>query len=409
VSTQRVSSQPAGAAGHAGPPPVPGARDATPRPVSGFAREAGWIVALQSILRDPSRIRVHYQPIVDLRRGTVRGYEALARFPEAEGFGPRDWFDAAARLGYAGALEAQLIQAALVTRPLLTRERFIAVNVSPAALLSHEVGKVLADEASLTRIVIEVVEQDDHADLDAVRHCLDHLRALGARVAVDDAGRGYGSLDRVLALRPDFVKVDGRVIASIGDAHGALDLVRTLEELATRLDAWVIAEGIETLEQLEVVAGLGIPLGQGYVLGRPAAAIAELDRTVVEHLRRRPVDAEAPVQRLTLLAERVPAVRVADGAPAIGMAFTLQPHLEHVVLVGRDGQPEGLLDRASHERGASGREPLCLPGPTPVGEAARRAMARPLRHRYDPIVTVDQRGAYAGIVTVDRLVGALIR
>ncbi len=403
MSTQRVSSQPSQSA--ALPPAGPDRAGLTRR--SDVSHEAGWIVALQAILRDPSRIRVHYQPIVDLRRGTVRGYEALARFPEAEGFSPRDWFDAAARLGYAGALEAQLIQAALVTRPLLTRDRFIAVNVSPAALLSREVEQVLTDEASLARIVIEIVEQDDRADLDAVRHRLEHLRALGARIAVDDAGRGYSSLDRVIALRPDFVKVDGRVIAAIGD-EASHEMVRTLEELATRLDAWVIAEGIETAEQLQAVTALGIALGQGYVLGRPAAAIAELDRAVVELLRRRPADAESPVLRLDRFAERVPAVRLADGTAAIANAFAVQPHLEHVVTVARDGQPDGIVDRASYARGVGAREPLCLAGPTPVPDAARRAMARPLSSRYDPVVTVDQRGAYAGIVTVDRLVGALV-
>lgn len=371
-------------------------------------RDEGWTTALHRILAEPHRVRVHYQPIVDLQRGVVRGYEALARFPATEGIGPRDWFDAAARLGYAGALEAQVIQAALVTRPLLVRDRFIAVNVSPAALLSGEVQAVFAAEPSLAQLVIELVDQEDGADPDAVAAALTVLRARGVMLAVDDAGTGARGLDRVTTLRPHFIKVDGAVIAGVDHDEARADVIRTLSDFAARADAWIVAEGIETAGQLDALVRLGVPLGQGYLLGRPAAAMAELDRATAGRLRRR-TPAGVAAECLTALAEQVPIVAFPGGTAALTLAFASAPHAEHIVAVDAEGRPAAVLDRPAHERGTAPRPALCLLGALPVADAARRAMARPLATRLDPVAVVDQRGGYTGIVPIDRLVGSLAR
>ncbi len=379
------------------------------RPLTeGASLDLDWVGALKKILAAPNSVRVHYQPIVDLQRGVVRGYEALARFPDAAGVQPRDWFDAAARLGFSGALEAQLTQAALVSRPLLTRDRFIAVNVSPAALLSDEVTAVLAAEASLEHIVLEVVDQNDGADVDDLRFRLDELRARQALIAVDDAGSGYSSLDRVIALRPHFVKVDGSVIAGIERDPGRVEMIRTLGELAARLDARVVAEGIETTEQLDTLVRLGVPMGQGFALGRPAPTMGELNRTVATHMRQR-TSGGVSAQQLGALVELAPAVPLSCGPAAVAQVFAGQPHLEHAVVLATDGRPAGVIDRPAHERGTLPRLPLCLLGVLPVADAARRAMARPLATRFDPVVAVDQQGAYLGVVPIDRIVGALAR
>ncbi len=373
---------------------------------------AGWTAALESVLRHPRNIRVEYQPIVDLQRGVVRGYEALARFPETVGVGPRDWFDAAARLGCAGALEAQVVQAAFVVRPLLARERFIAVNLSPAALLSPEVDAVFAAERSLERIVVEIVEQEDGVDSETLRPRLDALRERGARIAVDDCGAGYRSLDRVVALRPHLVKVDGALGGGDGDDYdqARLDMIGTLCELAAGLDAWVVAKGVETTAQLDALVRLGVPLGQGYALGRPSPVMRELDRALAAQMRRHAPGA-VEGHRVQSLVEHVPAVATAGGsdAGAVAATFARDRHLEHVVVLASDGRPAGVVDRPAHERGTQPRRPLCVLGAMSVTDAARRAMARPLEARFDPVVCVDPRGAYAGIVPIDRMVAALVR
>jgi len=372
--------------------------------VAPSSHDAEWSAALQRILADPRRVRVHYQPIVDLQRGTVRGYEALARFPEAPDVPTVAWFDAAARLGFAGALEAQVMTAALVARPLLLRNRFIAVNLSPTALVSDEVAAALQASPRLDSIVLELTEDGGPQDTLRLRAAIDLLRARGAGLAVDDGGAGYGSLDRIMALRPQFLKIDGSVTQGIADDPSRIAMVRTLSDLAARLEAWVVAEGIESDEQLDQLARLGVPLGQGYALARPAPAMAEIDRDLVRRMRQRALSGVRGTGVAPLL-ERVPAVPV--DPEAVRVAFSSQPHLEHVVTIDRTGRPVGVLDRVSFDRGVGPREPLRLPPATPLADVARRAMARPLAQRWDPVVCVDDAGTYQGVVPLDRVMGAL--
>jgi EAL domain-containing protein (putative c-di-GMP-specific phosphodiesterase class I) len=378
-------------------------------PAAAARHDEEWVAALQRLLAEPQCVRVHYQPIVDLQRGIVRGYEALARFPEAPGLTTRDPFTAAARLGFAGALEAQLLQAALVTRPLLVRDRFVAVNVSPAALLSDAVRAVLTAERSLEQLVVELVDQDDDgADGEAVTATLAELRKRGAMVAVHVAGGESRSLDRVAVLRPHFVKADGALVARIEQDEACTEIIRALCAFATRLDAWVVAEGIETGEQLDALAALGAPLGQGLALGRPVAAMGELDRDVARRMRRRSLGG-TDTERIAGLGEAALVVPAQDGTTAVAGAFAADPDAEYVVVLTPDGRPGGIIDRLAHERGAVPGVPLCLDGVTPVADAARRAMARPLATRFAPIVLLDPRGGYAGVVAIDRMVGALAR
>ena len=367
--------------------------------------DLAWSSALQRVLAEPRRVRVHYQPIVDLQRGSIRGYEALARFPEAPALSPRAWFDAAERLGCAGALEAQLIQAALVAGPLLVRNRFVSVNVSPAALLSAEVQTALGAERRMQHIVVEITDGAE-ADPTAVRAAVDALRAAGAAIAVDDTGAGVDSLDRVVALRPHYIKVAGRVIAGIDSDRTRVAMVETLAQLATKLDSWLIAKAVETDEQLDVLVRLGVPFGQGFALGHPAPAMAELSPDVKARIRRRSLSA-AQVAALAALVERVPAVGASP--QAVAAAFASDRQLEYVVCVDSGSYPLGVLDRPAHERGTAPRPPLYLPASISLHEGARRAMARPLSTRFDAIVIVDEDGAYAGLVPIDRLVSALTR
>jgi len=366
--------------------------------------DAEWSAALQRILDEPRRVRVHYQPIVDLQRGAIRGYEALARFTEAPEVPTIAWFDAAARLGYAGALEAQVMAAALLARPLLVRNRFIAVNLSPTALMSTEVAAALSGSPRLDSIVLELTDQPGAHDTLRLRGAVDDLRARGAGLAVDDGGAGYGSLDRIMALRPQFIKVDGAVTQGVAHDPSRVAMIETLAELASRLDAWIVAEGIETHEQLDALVRLGVPLGQGYALARPAPAMGEIDRELAAHMRQRALSGvrNHGVERLM---ERVPAVP--SEPDAVRQAFGAQPHLEHVVTVDAQHRPNGVIDRVSFERGAPPREPLRLPPATPVVDVARRAMARPLAQRWDPVVCVDDGGAYQGVVPLDRVLATL--
>jgi EAL domain-containing protein (putative c-di-GMP-specific phosphodiesterase class I) len=299
------------------------------------------------VLGQPQRIRVEYQPIVDLRRARICGYEALARFRDAPDVSPREWFLAAARLGCAGALEAQVMQAALVANAMLVRDRFIAVNVSPAALVSEEVQAVLGAEGRLLRhLVVEISEGEDGTPLAALRAAGERLRGAGAAVAVHGLGCH-------LTLNPRYVKLPASALAG--------------GEVSVNLDAAIVAEQIETTEQLDALVTLGVPYGQGFSLGCPTPALTELRNDVRTRIQRQRRDRWAGDATLAALVD--------DAVPGV----------------------------------TAPAAPLRLAAATPLGEAARAAMARDPDARFDPIVVTDDAGADLAVVPIEHLVDALAR
>jgi EAL domain-containing protein (putative c-di-GMP-specific phosphodiesterase class I) len=372
--------------------------------ISGHAQQWGGILC--DVLERPGRVRPHFQPIVDLQRGEVCGYEALARFTGWRGLEPADVFAAAEHVGLAGALEAHMVRQVLDARPHVARNRFIAVNCSPAALLSDEVQGAFAAVDRLDSIIVEITEQTD-TDLTSLRDGVNALRERGALIAVDDAGAGYGSLARITALQPHFVKVDRALVANVDSDPVKAAVVETLGDLAARMDAWVVAEGIERLEELDTLIRMRVPLGQGFAFGRPGPGMAELDPELADHIRHRyhPAARELAVAPLI---EAVPTLPEPVSDRALGVLFDRHPAPDYIALVDGQGRPSGLVRRGDHVRGASPVRSLMLISPeTPVSVVSRRAMARPSAHRFDPLVCADEGGRYAGLVRMERVIDAL--
>jgi EAL domain-containing protein (putative c-di-GMP-specific phosphodiesterase class I) len=118
------------------------------------------------------------------------------------------------------------------------------------------------------RLVFEIVESSVVSDRGHLLSVLEHFRSLGWRVALDDVGAGWNSLSLLAAVRPDVVKLDKALVQELPD-EGARTVVRATIELAHRLGAVVVAEGVETERLAEQVAELGADLGQGWLFGRP--------------------------------------------------------------------------------------------------------------------------------------------
>ncbi len=365
-----------------------------------------WTEIVAEVIGRPGRVRPHFQPVVDLRHGEVRGYEALARFAGWQDLRPGDVFAAAERQGHGAVLEAHILRAVLAAVPHLPHKRFLAVNASPRALLSPEVRDAVAQAGPRDRGVGEGAEQSD-ADLDALSAALAGPRARGALVAVDDAGAGYGSLSRITALRPDFVKIDRGLVANVDHDAAKSAVVQTLGELAHRIDAWVIAEGVERVDELDALMALRVPLAQGFALGAPAPAMAELAPDLGSRIRRgyEPAAPELPIAQLI---EAVPTLPEPASGHALGVLFDRRPRPEFVALVDPHGRPSGLMRRGDHERGGSPERSLMLvTADMPLAPVTRRAMARPSARRFDPLVCWDESGRYAGLVRIERVVDAL--
>ena len=366
----------------------------------------GWAEILCDVLERPGRVRPHFQPIVDLQRGEVCGYEALARFTGWRGLEPAEVFGAAERVGLGGALEAHMVREVLSARPHVAHNRFLTVNCSPAALLSDEVQGAFAEADRLDAIIVEVTEQTDH-DLVRLRDAVNALRERGALIAVDDAGAGYGSLARISALQPHFVKVDRALVANIDGDPVKAAVVETLGDLASRMDAWVVAEGIERLEELDTLIRMRVPLGQGFAFGRPTPGMTELEPELAEHIRGRYHPATLDLAVAPLI-EAVPTLPEPVSERALGVLFDRRPGPDHIALVDEHGRPSGIVRRGDHRRGAPPvRSLMLVTADMPVSVVSRRAMARPAEHRFDPLVCTDEGGRYAGLVRMERVIDAL--
>jgi EAL domain-containing protein (putative c-di-GMP-specific phosphodiesterase class I) len=120
-------------------------------------------------------------------------------------------------------------------------------------------------------VVLEITERAAIRDYNLFRESVSVLRGLGFKIAIDDAGSGYASLQSIAELKPNFLKISNYLVTGLHEDSIKRDVVEMLVRLAVRIDAQTVAEGIETEEELQAVRRLGVTYGQGYLLGRPAA------------------------------------------------------------------------------------------------------------------------------------------
>jgi EAL domain-containing protein (putative c-di-GMP-specific phosphodiesterase class I) len=206
--------------------------------------------------------------VVELATGRASGYEALTRFDFEPRRGPDEWFAQAHRVGLGESLEAMALRAALAVpgRPPGT---FLAVNVSPRALLSAPVRAALPDD--LAGIVVELTEHEVFGAEGELEAELASLRARGARVALDDAGAGYAGLQQIIRIAPDILKLDRALVHGAHADRPRQALLEALIGFAANTGAAVCAEGVEDLDDVRLLKALDVTFAQGYVLAPPAA------------------------------------------------------------------------------------------------------------------------------------------
>lgn len=371
-----------------------------PPPPRHAANEQLWRRALDGVQRDPRQPRLVFQPIIDLARGAVAGYECLARFPDTvPGASTDSWFAWAARIGCGAILEADIVSRALSVQPTLPAPRFLSVNVGPEQLVSAEVRAALASRSDLTGVVIELTEHVDVAATPGVLEVLAELRWRGALVALDDAGAGYAGLSAVLRIRPNILKIDRLLVHDVDRDPAKRATVELLGALASTLDSWVVAEGVERQEELDTLLGLGVPLAQGWLLGRPSEEQwAELPSLLASRLRRLAARTAKPSMAQALLVTSAP-VRPGQCPAAVGGVGLVE--------VDHRGCPRRLRLPAPGGRERVTTSFLLTHPEAAVVELARRAMARAPQSRFDPLICVDESGRYVGLIPVDALVTSL--
>jgi EAL domain-containing protein (putative c-di-GMP-specific phosphodiesterase class I)/CheY-like chemotaxis protein len=213
------------------------------------------------------RFRAVFQPVVDLERGAVVGYEALTRF--AGDLAPDAVFERAWQFGLGLPLERATLDHILSAATGLPRQPWLSVNVSVRFLMAGlDLGWLRRDSRRL--LVLELTEHDRVDDYGALARVFAELPPEVIRLAVDDTGSGYATLGHILMLHPTFVKLDATWVRGVDTDPTRQALVASLATFAQRVGCTLIAEGLETADEVAAVRACGVPLGQGFHLGRPA-------------------------------------------------------------------------------------------------------------------------------------------
>jgi diguanylate cyclase (GGDEF)-like protein len=218
-----------------------------------------------------------FQPIFDLRSGRPRGYEALSRPMPGSGFtDATDLFTAAEAFGRTVELDLACLTTSIAAFARQALPGSLTLNISPRSLESdqfsvHGLVQLLHRHGvDPARVVLELTERETVEDMDRLTRALESCRTAGMRVAADDVGAGNAGLRLLSQLRFDIVKIDLSLVQGGAIRATSHEVVRTLKDLSDRWGALVIAEGVETVEQLEFVRSLDIRAGQGYLLGVPS-------------------------------------------------------------------------------------------------------------------------------------------
>ncbi|MFI5315860.1 MAG: EAL domain-containing protein [Myxococcota bacterium] len=230
--------------------------------------------ALEKILLEESLTTV-FEPIVRLATREVIGYEALSRGPAGTGLEtPAALFGIAEQADREYELDSLCRRRALANARGIAPDQLLFLNILPTCIQDPDFQAVRVRETlgelglGPRNLVLEVSERQAISNFPIFREATDHFSRLGFRIALDDTGAGFSSLEAALELSPDFLKIDMSLVRGIEESPEKQELLRGLKGVAGKMGSVLIAEGIETEHELEVIRGLGIECGQGYFLGR---------------------------------------------------------------------------------------------------------------------------------------------
>lgn len=245
---------------------------------------------LEKLLRENSLQSV-YQPIVRLGYGDVFGYEALSRCPENCLFdGPLALFKFAEQNNQAFALDRLVREKAIRNCPSLGSLQKIFINVTMGIMndphfVSGQTVRWLTDRGlHPDQVVFELTERNSIDDFEAAKKILGHYRNQGYEIAIDDAGAGYSSLQSIVELSPDYIKIDRSLVRHADSDDMKKNMLSTFVRFAKKMNIRTVAEGIERPEEMRLLCAMGFDFGQGFWIGRPSEqpVVEEVSGLLVE-------------------------------------------------------------------------------------------------------------------------------
>ena len=393
------------------------------------------ILLLQHVLNERG-LHAVYQPIVNLETTSIYAHEALIRGPLHS---PLHTPDAMFRAAELEQLRFELENAAVSTivgnwGPRKTAGRLF-VNISASALtrLYNEWGSdqllslVTQRGVAPRELVLEITEHERVSDMELLADAVQSMRTAGVGLALDDFGDGHSSLRLWSQLKPDIVKIDRYFIKDVSTKGDKLKTIQALQQIASIFGSELVAEGIETAEDLRILRDLGINFGQGYFLGRPSAEICtELGSEAMGVLKERQVAVFPELSRSAVAGQirnlssvKAPTVTLADSNDAVARIF-LQNTSLHALAVLDGERPIGIINRAGfmneysklYYREVWGRkscamltnmEPRVIERNHSIDELVGILTSQDQRYLTDGFI-ITENGKYIGLGTGDQLV-----
>lgn len=371
-----------------------------------------------------------YQPIVSLHDAAVFGFEALTRGPRESVFhSPLELFGYAESHGELYALDRLAREKAIEGCRKLDRSQRVFINI-PAQVINDPHFAPGATAQSLKRhgidphnVVLELTERSSIEDFATAKKVLQHYRNQGYQIAIDDAGAGYSSLQAIAELKPDFIKVDRSLIQDIHLDKMKETILETFVSFARKMSIRIIAEGIESWEELKKLSQMGVHYGQGFLLGRPEAGLRPLEESIatqVERINR--IQGLGSLMQIGNLS--TPIVSFDSGTPISEIAnyFNQNEDVPGTVVV--NGQhPVGLVMREKLFQQLAGQygvslywnrpirqlmdnNPLVVEESIPIESVSHMAMSREKNHLYD-LVIITSKEKMMGVASIQTILEAI--
>ncbi|GAB6158437.1 bifunctional diguanylate cyclase/phosphodiesterase [Desulfotomaculum varum] len=380
-------------------------------------------------------LRIVYQPIVSLQTGQILGWEALTRGPEnSYFFSPAVIFNYAQEAGLLFPLEKICRELAIKNFDLTDSSQKLFLNIHPQTIndpqfVKGETMKLLKESPlSPHNLVFEITERQGIHDFHQFNKTLAHYRNQGYKVAVDDAGAGFSSLQAIAEVRPEYIKIDHSLVKDIDTNRVKQALLETFVTFAQKIGCSIIAEGIETEAELTTLRSLGVHYGQGYYLARPGYPLPPVQTQALNCIlalaSRNPAGVWQKAFPIGEISQ--PAVQVTSNTPVRRLKEMMDSNdLLNGVVVLEGCRPVGLVMRHHLDRYLGTQygvalyferpvamimdaDPLTVDSSLPIEQVSQLAMNRDRLKLYDYIV-VTRDNQLHGVVSVQTLLDTMTK
>lgn len=382
------------------------------------------------LLNSDSFLKSAFQPIINLRSGLVFGFEALARIIGSTSFqNIGDLFPFAEKIGQLYPIETLCRRKAITSsRNVLEPGEALFLNINPQVLTDPEFssGKtkelLYAQGLEPSNVVLEITERNSIDDFTTFREALTHYRSQGYRIALDDVGAGYSSLQSIAELHPDFLKIDRSLISGVNADPIKWAMLETFVTFSKRIGCQLIAEGVETEEELRTVIQLGADYVQGFFMAKPDFTRLALNEPAIRLIETQQRVYNQEQFDIVDLTDPLPLFDEDTKVKLIDEFFHNHPN-ELLVGIVRSNRITGVVQREKLymalgtrygiplylERSVNlvmDKNPLIVEDTTPIEVVSHLAMERPHAKQYDGIIVV-KRQMPLGLVNVSALLRAM--